>query len=81
VFLIAHPLFPFTVNSYNPLFHLQTQVQVVQSRSAPEIKRFNFSSNIWVALQADPDELTDDFWIAKILAVNQKQLSVHWWAS
>ena len=75
--LTAHPITNPLLDG--PLFHLQTRVKVVHTQTTPQVQRFNFAPGQWVAVQADADEDTQDFWICKIISVLHKRLHVHWW--
>ena len=35
-------------------------------------ENFNFAPGLWIAVQPDEDETTDDFWIAKIITVQRQ---------
>jgi len=53
----------------DPLTWLQTRVQVSHVCNQQEYAHFNFTPGLWIAVQADPDEASEDFWIAKIVEV------------
>ncbi|KIC71185.1 hypothetical protein DB41_CA00010 [Neochlamydia sp. TUME1] len=75
--LTAHPITNPLLDG--PLFCLQTRVKVVHTQTTPQVQRFNFAPGQWVAVWADADEDTQDFWICKIISVLHKRLHVHWW--
>jgi hypothetical protein len=75
--LTAHPITNPLL--HGPLFCLQTWVRVVQSWTSPDVQHFNIAPGLWVAVHADSDEDTQDFWIGKIISVLQKRLNIHWW--